>query len=130
MLPIFLKKILALFDLSIWGSYGKMLSMSPSQNLILFDLYFRGLRYWKMLPIFLKKVWLYSIYQFWQNAVHFSLNIFDLTRLVLSGIKEGENAANVSQENFGSIRFINFGFTMLSILPTNFYSCSTCTLGE
>ena len=94
----------------------------------------------------------------------FPPKMFDLVWLALSGIKEGENAANLSQENvwlysiinfgkmlsifpqnflilldlyfwglrkgkmlpiflkkmFGSIRFINFGFTMLSILPTNF----------
>ena len=84
-----------------------------------------------MLPIFSQEnFWLYSIYQFWPNAAHFSQKLFDLTRLVLLGIKERENAANFSQENFGSIRFINFGFTMLSILPTKFCSYSTCTLGE
>ena len=56
MLPIFLKKILALFDLSILGSHGKMLSMFAHKMLISFDLRFGGLRQAKMVPIYLKKM--------------------------------------------------------------------------
>ena len=59
------------------------------------------------------------VWNFVNTSVHVHLGIsdhfcpqhFDLIRLALWGIKEGENAANFSQEHFGSIWFINLGFT-------------------
>ena len=87
MLPIFLKKILAQFDLSIWGSHGKMLSMFAHKNLILFDLRFGGFRKAKMLPIFIKKMLaLFDLSILDSQCCPFSPRNFDLIRLSLWGI--------------------------------------------
>ena len=95
MLPIFLKNILAQFDLSIWGSHGKMLSMFAHKILIFFDLRFGGFGKAKMLPIFLKKMLaLFDLSILDSQCCPFFPQMFDLIRLALWGIKEGQNAAN------------------------------------
>ena len=73
-----------------------------------------------MLPFLLRKCG-YSIFSYFGLTMLsiFPQLVFDLIRLVLWVLKEGENAADFSQDNFGSIRFI--GFAMLSIFPQNMF---------
>ena len=102
----FLKNILALFDLRIWGSqrcpflpnmlfclerFGSIwfirFGFYPNSIFIWFWLVLRVIKDGDMLPMFLKRIWLYWVFQFG-------------VRLLLWEMKKGENAANFSQGAF------------------------------